>query len=872
MKNLFTLFLLLTVSVGFAQKGIVRGSIIEDATGETLIGVNVVVAGTQKGAITDLDGEFSIELAPGTYDLQISYITFKSITISEVTVEASEVTLLQNIRMTQDNLELGEVVITAEAVRNNEVALLSIKKKSASMMDGISAAKMRMTGDATAVEAAKRVTGVSIEGGRYVYIRGLGDRYSKTTLNGMDIPGLDPDKNSLQMDMFPSNLIDNIMVSKTFTADMPADFTGGILNIETKAFPEERSGNVSFGVTFNPSMHFNSNHLSSEGSSTDFLGFDDGTRALPAGANSTNIPTPISGNSPDEVNDFVRSFNPDMDVQRKTSLMNYSGSFAYGDQKILQGEKAKAKNAKLGYTVGLSYSKDYRYYDDMVYGEYQRFIDPTRNEMRYATIQNGELSEENVLVGLMGGVAYKTNKSKLRLSVMHLQSGEGRAAEFSVDNDGEAVGQSGYLATTNNIEYEQRSLSNVLVNGSHVINSQWELDWRISPTFSTSTDPDIRRAAFTTTAVDTSFIAGAGGNPVRIWRSLSELNLPARVDLTRSYKFNGADAKLKFGAGYVYKDRDYEILTYDMQFFGNQSWNGLEFENLLNPENIYPNSPNSVYFQSGNRVPNTNAYQSNAQTTSFYVSNEAELLPNLKTVLGVRMESFVQNHTGRDQSFANGDLENGRNLDNDRVLETVDFFPSVNLIYSLNENQNIRASASRTIARPSFKELSFAQILDPITNRIFNGALFPYSDWDGNLVETNITNLDLRWELFQKNGQLFSVSGFYKSFNNPIELVRIPEQQTSTEFQPRNVGQGELYGVEIELRKNFKWISPFLEDFGASANVTFVESVIDMTDREFNSRLTYEKEGQNLKDTRQMAGQSPYVINAGLDYNKEEHW
>src|SRR5690606_22404104 len=252
---------------------------------------------------------------------------------------------------------------------------------------------------------------------------------------------------------------------------------------------------------------------------------------------------------------------------------------------------------------------------------------------------------------------------------------------------------------------------------------------------------------------------------------------------------------------------------------------------------------------------------------AFYVSNEMFLLPNLKTILGIRAEYFVQRHTGRDQSFANGDIENGNNLVNEKVLESLDFFPSVNLIYSLTEDQNIRASYSRTIARPSFKELSYAQIIDPITNRTFIGSLFEYAAWNGSLTETRVNNIDLRWELFLNRGQIFSVSAFYKAFDDPIELVRIPEQQTSTEYQPRNVGDGMLVGIEVEFRKDLEFISPALRNFNLSGNFTYVESQIAMTDVEFNSRKTYEKTGENIGERRQMAGQAPYVINGGLSYS-----
>lgn len=867
MKQLFAVLFTLTATVAFSQNGFIRGTVFDDAIGESIIGANVVIEGTSTGTATDLDGEFSIETTPGTYDLVITYVSYQTLVIKNVEVKPDEVTLLENLRLKEGGLNLEEIVVTAEAIRTTEIALLTVKKKSTVMMDGISSAKIQMVGDATAIEAAKRVTGVSVEDGKYVYVRGLGDRYSKTTLNGMDIPGLDPDKNSLQMDIFPTSLIDNIIVSKNFTADMPADFTGGLVNVETKDFPEKKIFTASVSTSFNPDMHFNPNYLTYNGGSTDFLGFDDGTRALPAGAKAQRIPTPISGASQQEVVNFISSFSPELGASRKTSPMDFSAGISLGNQVRLKKESGNS-GPKLGYIFSLGYKSDFKYYDEVAYGEYQRFIDPDTYEMRYATVQTGELGEHNVLIGTLGGLALKTDYSKIRLTAMHLQNGESRAGKFRIDNDGEAVGQSGYIASSDNLEYNQRSLTNLLLNGTHVLKqSGWEIDWRLSPTLSTSEDPDIRKTAFTETPVDTLFVAGAGGNPARIWRSLSEVNAIAKIDVTKKYTFMKQDAKLKFGASHAYKYRDYEILFFDIQFFGGQSWDNPDPTTVLDPENIFPNRPNGIYYQSGNNYPNPNAYESNIQNTGLYVSNEFRVFPKLNTILGVRAENFVQRHTGRDQRYASGDTQNGRNLANKKVLESLDLFPSANLIYSLSEEQNLRLGYSKTIARPSFKELSFAQILDPITNRIFNGSLFTYSDWAGSLTETRIDNIDLRWELFMKGGQIFSVSGFYKKFDNPIELVRIPEQQTSTEFQPRNVGDGQVFGAELEFRKDLDFISPEWSHFNISGNITIVESVIDMTNTEFNSRKTYEKTGETISNRRQMAGQAPYVINAGLSYS-----
>lgn len=869
MKNVLLILLVFNSLVVFSQKGTIRGTVIEDATGETVIGASVVIKNTINGVSTDLDGQFSLQVEEGTYDLVVSYISFESLTIQSVIVKSGEVTLLNNIRMRENSLQLGEVMITATATRKSEAAINTMKKKSVSMMDGISAEKMKMTGDATAVEAAKRVTGVSIEGGKYVYVRGLGDRYTKVTLNEVDIPGLDPDKNSLQMDIFPSNLIDNIVVSKNFTADMPADFTGGIMNIETKAFPEEELFTLSAGFSYNPQMHFNSDFISSEGSSTDFLGFDDGTRALPENAKAAVIPTPYNGATPEQVNSFVNEFNPELGATKQTSLMDFSGSLSYGNQIKLNSDNSK--NPKLGYIFSLSYKTDYKYYDDVTYGEYQRKSDPNDNELVSANLQEGVLAEKNVLVGALAGVAYKTNLSKVRLTMMHLQNGESKAGQFKIDNNPEGVGQSGYFAESNNLEYNQRTLSNLLLNGTHRINtSGWEIDWRVSPTYSTSNDPDVRSTAFTQTATDTFFAAGGGGLPSRIWRSLQEVNVTSKIDLTKDYKLWDEDAKLKFGVSHNYKNRNYEILRYDVQFFYPQQWNDYDPNNILTAENLYPNRPNGIFYQSGNADPNPNAYESSVNNTAVYISNEFSITPNLKSIVGIRAENYVQKHTGRDIAYATGDEVNGKNLEDEKVLESLDFFPSINLIYAIAEEQNLRFAFSQTIARPSFKELSFAQILDPISNRSFNGSLFTYSDWDGELVVTNVNNIDFRWEKFMERGQILSASLFYKTFKNPIELVRIPEQQTSTEFQPRNVGDGQLLGLELEATKSLAFISEKIQNFSVSGNLTLVQSRIDMTDREYNARKEYERTGESIKNYRPMAGQAPYVVNFGLSYGDVE--
>ena len=260
-KLTITTGLLLISLLAQAQTGTIRGKVIDDANAESLIGVTVLVKGTSKGATTDLDGNFAIKIEPGTYNLQISYVSYKATNISDVQVSEGEITAIGTIRLQESVETLTEVTVTAEAIKSSETALLTVKKKSANLLDGISSESFSRMGDGSAASAIKRVTGVAIQDGQYVYVRGLGDRYTKTLLNGMEVPGLDPDRNALQIDIFPTNIIGNIMVYKTFTPDLSADFVGGMVNIETSEFPEEKTFNISASVEYNPDMHFNSDYL-----------------------------------------------------------------------------------------------------------------------------------------------------------------------------------------------------------------------------------------------------------------------------------------------------------------------------------------------------------------------------------------------------------------------------------------------------------------------------------------------------------------------------------------------------------------------------------------------------------------------------------
>lgn len=864
-RKLLLLFFLsfLIINTLLSQNGFIRGTVFDDASGESLPGVTVFVEGTTTGSITDFDGKFSVALPAGEYTLRVSFISYETLNINELKVESGQTTLLDNLRLKEANIEIEGVVVTAEAIKNTESAMMTMKKKSANLVDGLSAGSLRKTGDSDAAASMKRVSGVSVQGGKYVFVRGLGDRYTKTILNGIDIPGLDPDRNTIQMDIFPANVIDNIVVIKSFTADLPADFTGGVVNLETKDFPEEMKANIGVNLGFVPGMHFNSNFVTYEGGKTDWLGVDDGTRDIPA---TENIPlfSEVVGNPDSEkgqrYQQILSAFNPTLAAMKQQSFMDFGLGFSIGNQ-------INRPKSSWGYSAAFSYKNETEYFEEAEFGRYGLSGNPDVLEMEARELQKGDYGVKNVLWSAMAGLALKTKRSKYRLNILHLQNGESKAGIFDYQGTDQGSVFNGFQ---HNLDYSQRSMTNILLNGKHFFETgKWEIEWKLSPTQSNINDPDIRFTRYEqrTSGNDTILSIGTeSGFPERIWRELDEVNLAGQLLASKDFKLNNQKSKISFGGGYVYKERDFVIRNFALNI-RNVPLTGNPNE-LFFPENLWPMNGNisrGTSYEAPFIPVNPNQFNASTQNMSGFVSAELGLTPKFKAIAGLRTELFTQNYTGQDQLGNNV-------LDNERVLDDLDFFPSINLIYSITENQNLRFSFTKTIARPSFKELSYSEIFDPITGRTFIGGLFRDANdvagieyWDGNLQSTGIQNFDLRWELFQPEGQLFSVSVFYKHFKNPIELVQYATQTGA--FQPRNVGDGEVAGAELELRKNLDFISILMQNFAFHANFTYTRSRIKLSKTEYESRADNARTGQTIDDYRDMAGQAPYLVNAGLTWN-----
>ncbi|RDV15597.1 TonB-dependent receptor [Pontibacter diazotrophicus] len=845
----------LTVSFAFAQSGVIRGQLTSSETGEELIGATIVIKSTSNGTATDLDGKFNLtNIQPGTYELQASYISYEPKTVTGVVVKENEVTVL-NIQLGSATTKLKEVVIEGRAIRSSENTLRNTQRKAAVVMDGVSAEQFSRSGDSDAASALTRVTGISLEGSKYVYVRGLGDRYVKTALNGAEIPGLDPNRNTVQMDLFPSNLLDNLMVSKTFTPDMPGSFSGGFVNITTKDFPDRYTLQFSTSVGYNDQATFNSRFLNSNKGETDWLGFDDGTRAVP---DVIDYPIPYESYSnrqhAEQIDEATNAFNTEMSPKRMTAPVNHAHSFSLGNQTEVFGRQ-------FGYVMGLSYQRNYSYYDNGTFGLWE-LNSIGANSLNNNSLYKDERGVEEVSLGFLSNFAYKLNSNnKLSLNLIRNQSGSNSSRYlFGTYPGTSGVSDDRAIFESRALQYTQRALSSAQLKGDHVLpglkNSK--VDWLTSFTLSQQDEPDLRFFAndYFVNGTDTTYRIqpAAYTLPSRFFRDLDETNLDVKVNIETPFTiWNGLEAKTKFGAAALRKDRKFRENIYRYRFNEGYGYNG-NINDFFAPGNLgivaRPQDPESgglyrygVYLQDGSQ--RTNNYDGQESIYAGYGMIDLPLTEKLRLVTGARVEAtdiYVE-------SF-NKSLEPG-------VLKQVDVLPSVNATYSLTEKMNLRGGYSRTLARPNFREIA------PYTSFDFVGE--PAFTGNANLERTTIDNFDTRWEWYPNLGEYVSVSAFYKNFQNPIERT-INTLAQNNEIFIQNVDNAKVYGLEFEANKRLSFISSSLNNFIVSSNLSLIKSEVSIKPQELAFIRAVRPDAG---DTRPLFGQSPFVANASLTYHND---
>lgn len=846
--SLLTSFLFSFFALG--QYGII-GTVIDGDFNEPLPFANILVLETGEGVTSDFDGKYTFELQAGTYSVQFSFVGYETKIITEIEVTNDEYTII-DVVINSAAQGLEEVVVTVEAKRNTEASVLEIQKKSASLIDGISAQAFKKIGASTIASAVKSVPGVSVQGGKYVYVRGLGDRYSKSILNGIDIPGLDPDRNTIQMDLFPTNMLSNVLVIKSARADLPADFTGGVIDIITKDLPSKEEFSVSVSTAYNPDMHFNDNYLSYTGGSTDFLGFDDGSRK-------NKIANSFLGNVFDPrlnqtelgmnlVNRISNQFNPQMAPQVSNSGMNFGFGITYGNQ----------FNFENGHSFGVLGSVSYKSEQTLNENTQDNIFNfsPNKSVLTFEEnrIQSGTIGGQNIIASTLFGMTYKTNTSKIKFNGLHIQNGQSTSGIFR-----QLTRFSDFIDFNKfNLEYNERSISNGMISGLHNFEeSNLKLEWTLSGTLAKVHDKDVRNTTFQDEEGIFSFQENT--EPKRIWRTLDENNLVSKVDFTKRFQFLKSDAVLKFGLFGSLKERDFSIAQYSVSsnFTSESDWDnyGGDPNQLFNPSNLIgPNNADGTYINPQTTIrQDANIFNAKQQNFAAFISNEFNVTEKLKSIIGLRFENYQVFYTGENSQL-------GQVFENENIINKNNVFPSLNFIYSLKENQNLRVAYSLTTARPSFKEASIAEIYDPLSNLFFIGNI--------NIRPTYIDNFDIRYEAYGENAQLFAFSAFYKNLTDPIEIGFVAA--STSNYKPLNLETANVFGLELEFRKKLGTWFNNLANWNLNLNGSYIISDEKYSEDELKLRQLGLRDGQTLGDSRPLQGQSPYLINAGIEYNNSE--
>lgn len=887
MKNLLIAFALLCVAMQSvqAQTGVLSGKAVDKKTGELLIGVAIYVAGTSTGTTTDLDGNYNMKLDVGTYDIAASYLSYQKKTVTGVEIKAGQVTSI-NFAMESEATEIKEIVVEAKKARNTDAAIISIQKKSYVIQDGVSAQQLVKTGSSNAAESMKQMTGANVEDGKYMVMRGLGDRYSIAQLNGMNMTSTDPYRNSSPLDLIPSSMLDNIVTLKSFTPDMPGNFAGGLLNITTKSFPDKFNVNFSTSAGFNTQTTFKDFITTPERSSTQFLGYKGKERAMNEDLKRPEIqevmtkgsyidarrPNPEFDDFRERFNTTAKSFSNGYVPETKTAPLNYNFNFSLGN-------RYKLFKRDLGFIVALNHNRDFQNYEDAIISTY---FNLNQDELfPYRSVIDNRSSENGQLGGLVN-LAYKLNNNNtITFNLLYNNDAEIMARQ-------QAGGFAGVVSDTRAVfnvkamEFVQRQSITPQIFSKHVFPKlkNAELQLGAGYTASKQDEPSLRYFAYSVVidslffdqqglplevpVLDTNFsIQNAEYQyPFQFVRNLDDKQYQAKADFTLPLGSSGIN-KLKVGGYFSALNRNFEEYRYQSTpspglplSVGFTEYDG-DFEGFFSTDNygiidtqFRPNGDVQRYVPGYYYVNNTldkNFYTGTQTIAAGYVMGIFSISEKLKTITGVRAEHTYLYAESKDTL---------QPISNTKIL---DFLPSLNFIYALNEKMNIRVSGTRTIARPNLREISSIEQLDTREGYFFIG--------NPNLKRTSIWNADLRWELFPRTGELIAISYYYKYFTDPI-FRRFTPTASLPEVSLINIDKAFITGAEIEFRKSLDFISSRLADFSISTNFSYIYSRYKIPEDEIRSSTFIDSTYSTR--TRPFQGQAPFIINFILSYDNNK--
>ncbi len=834
-----------------ASPGKLSGKLADTRDGSPVEGARIFISGQSNDIRSGEDGTFSVDLNSGKYSVSVLHSGFNTITRDEIEVTPGGEAMIE-LELTPSGSELTEYVVVEPYIAGSLASVLEERRSDVAVANILGAEQISKAGDSDAAGALSRVTGLTLVGGRYIYIRGLGERYSSTLLNGANVPSPDATRRVVPLDLFPSGIIDSISVQKGYTANLPGEFGGGAVLLRTRGVPESSFFNVEFSLGYREGTTFKKG-LRYEGGSRDWTGYDDGTRAeskalKDATADGMQL-KPYNrftgeGYTPEELQVVGDSLPVIYDVVPKKIGPNIGFSAAGG----------YVHELKNGWRLGFLAATHYK----------DEWLTFTQQRTDYINSGDGVLESEN-------DYTYNTTGRNIDLSgfvTAGLEAGENHKLSYNWmllrNTTDKAEIQQGYNKDTSGgdvrfteLEWVERQMEANQLLGEHQFPAigGLKLNWQYTKASASSDAPDTRRYRYdpdTLTPPEDDFIFSIRNDSnQRRWSGLTDDSTSWNIDLQQPIGiFDTLDIAVLAGYSKVDKSRDSVIRRFSFKSKGSVSGNidlrrNLSVEDIIYDQTILPNG-----WQLEEVTIATDAYTAGQTIDAWYAGLDFHFGEVLRVAGGIRYETS-------DQAVSTFNL-----FDPDRNpvvsdLSTDDHFPYATVTWFHDDNQ-VRFNYAETINRPDFKELSPSLYKDPILDRFVTG--------NPDLVPAYLTHYDLRWDYYFNPGEFISLGVFYKQFKDPIESVILASAEANlTSFD--NAEAADNFGVEFELYKNLdfldKWWNwgPVWERFYINTNYAWIDSQITLSEEDASIQTSSQ---------RPLQGQSPYVWNLQFGYDDDE--
>jgi hypothetical protein len=812
-------------------RGTLVGQVVGVETQQPVAGAQVFVRGTMLEARTDATGAFKLELPEGQYDLSVIHASFSTQSQSGVVVQGGQTTRTR-IELSPASVELETFVVLAPHIEGSMASLVQERRESSAVSDVIGAQEMSRAGASDAAGALRRVTGINVVGGRFIYVRGMGERYSSTLLNGQLAPSPDPERRVIPLDLFPIQVLEGVLIQKTFSPDLPAEFGGGAVQLRTRSYPDRFVFNLGIQGGLTTSTTF-TERPAYEGGRLDWLGTDDGTRTLPenlrtAGKLRQGNPL-VPGFSKDDLAGFGRQLPNIWNVRDERVPVDKRLALTIGD-------RFKVGEVPIGVLASGIYSDSYQW---------------TLTENRFfnasAAAEGGLALQDDVVINnltrtissaaiLTAGSEYLPGQKLSATSLLLRVTDD--STDLVTGNDEDL----GVEIRRARLRFQERQLFTQQVSGQQTLPflNQALLDWRYGYSTALLDDPDRREYVY----IDTDrrpdvrdFQIGEG--TTRNYTDLKDELHNAGLDYTQPYGLaSWLAGKAKLGGLWLERTRDVQTIRYVLDVNPRLIPTGVKRQS---PEEIFQpahyDGSRGIFIQDATQA--SDAYRADQTLQAGYLMTETSVHKAVDVMLGSRVERSRQQVTTFDPFDPSREVRS--------VLDNLDVLPAATAAYRLSGESLIRAGYGRTVSRPDFRELSPAPFLDVTTKSQFVG--------NPDLQRATIENYDLRMEHYFSAEELISAGVFYKHFENPIEVLI--QGGTQTTFTWANAEAANNYGVEVEFRRQLGWLVPDLGDLYVASNVAFIRSQIDLG----------ANPGAATSTKRALQGQAPYVVNAQIGYD-----